>query len=475
MVPVYKLSLTGANAPIIGQGSFGKVYSYGNKVYKKFKLLVDTKNNQDFAIIENNIKEVSLYKLLLNKSTNSFTSSIVLSELSPYLSTSEKITYIAPHVYILMDNYGISLSKLQYTTLSSFKSIFKQIAHTIKCLNISNMSHGDLKPNNILINQTTNKVTIIDYGSVCFFHSRHITNEFQRCTIFYVSPEELLKGNYSLYNDWWSLGVIIFEFYTKKCFIKKLLEHLNVKKDIVNMFMEYSCELKSTASFNPTHFLMSVYSKIKNEYINQLIMDNVHERDVQLILMYLLIINPKQRNTDMVMSLLECEEVCYKEEVNIQSSLEEFKTTSLLSFNTRKFIVESIFSLCINSKKFGRETIGHSIMLFDRFCSRARTPFNPYIYSVISSVFSCILLKAEIFKGSFIISTIKEVYPNINISIDELKDHIINFLSVMDFSLMCLTPDMLYSFEVDYSYLLSLYTRYALVNKQAYEIYKLVK
>jgi len=191
-IPILKLSLpsniisiTGTDKPlryepqIIGKGSFGKVYSISEEeVYKKFKLITSSQN--DFAIIENNIKEFSFYKLLMKKSeNNSFTSSVFIPNIPSCISTPINIRFKNPFMFIDMSNYGIPLSKVEYTNFEDFKYIFKQVIEGIDTLNTSNMSHGDLKPNNILIDDN-NTVTIIDYGSICFFHSKYIKNKYQR-------------------------------------------------------------------------------------------------------------------------------------------------------------------------------------------------------------------------------------------------------------------------------------------------------
>jgi serine/threonine protein kinase len=486
-IPILKLSLpnntvsiTGTNEPLIcnpqliGKGSFGKVYSTGeDEVYKKFKLITSSSN--DFAIIENNIKEFSFYKLLMKKSEeNSFTSSIFLPNVPSCISIPINIRFKNPFMFIDMTNYGKPLSKVEYTTFENFKYIFKQLVEGIQSLNSSNMSHGDLKPNNILID-SDNNVTIIDYGSICFFHSKHFKNKYQRCTIFYVSPEEIITGNYSLYNDWWSLGVIMFEFLTKKCFIKTLLETVKIKESIIQMFLDYSFELKSTEEFNPKKFLINAYLNLTEISIHSLIGDNIKDKELVYILKSLLTIDPQLRvkNKNKVLTFFDYVDITPRT-IEVAGNLKEFSQYDFkhISIKTRNNIVYNTFKICIYYNEFGKEIIGHSIMLFDRFIFRlTSTNKNLYIYNMICIMLSNMLLKGESFKGNAIKKYIKECYE-LNITLNDIEEYVLEIIESLKYSLLCLPPDMLYNFEVDYSKMYNLYCKYPVINSYVYELYK---
>ncbi len=470
-IPILKVSLTGSRVPLIGQGSFGKVYSLDkNTVYKKMRVYVETEN--DFAIIENNIRELAFYKLVTTK--NSFTSSFILENIHSSIPIPNKIVYSTPYVYVNMPNYGNPLSKVQYNK-TSFKYIFKQLVEGIYHLYRNNMTHGDLKPNNILID-SNNNVKIIDYGSVCFFHSKYLKNKYQRCTIFYVSPEELITGNYSHSNDWWSLGVIIYEHCTRKCFIKSILDYYNINKEQTKKFMEYGYDARD--DFDSKEFIITFFQSLENANINRFITDTVKDKELQLYLILLLKVKPEERNFLEIIKLFDCD-IPEIKRVKVVSALSRFDEYDILSLS-RKSRLDAITTICTSSyqvRDFGEEIIGHSIMLFDRFFMRTNDSadiYDPKIITIITLFISSSILKGELFKGSYIQGFLRLIYSK-EYSIQDIKQYIITFFSILDFSLFCMSPDILFNFTRSYDKLIELSFEYPFINDNVYQLYKLLK
>lgn len=470
-IPIFKVSITGSTAPIIGQGSFGKVYALDkDNVYKKIRVLAETEN--DFAIIENNVRELAFYRLIMGK--NTFTNSFILENMPSSIPIPNKIVYIHPYVCINMPNYGTPLSKLTYNK-TTFKHIFKQIIEAIYHLYRNNMSHGDLKPNNILID-SNNNVKLIDYGSVCFFHSKYIKNEYQRCTIFYVSPEELISGKYSKENDWWSLGVIMFEFCTHKCFIKSLLDYYNMNKNDTNKFMDYGYDARD--DFDSKEFIITFFQNLENANINRFITSVVKDKELQLYLILLLKVRPDERNFLEIIKLFECD-IPEIKRIKVVSGLTKFEDYDILSLS-KKSRFNAITAICTTSyqvKEFGEEIIGHSIMLFDRFFMRSIESadiYDPKIYTVISLFISSSILKGELFKGSYIQGILSLIY-NKEYSIEDIKQYLISFFRVLDFSFFCMSPDILFNFTRSYDRLIELSVEYPFINDNIYQLYKLLK
>ncbi len=473
-IPILKVSLTGPGANLLGQGTFGKVYSVDDTtVYKRIKVIAE--NEDEFSIIENNIRELSFYKLLMDKSTESFTSSIILPELPSCIPIPSKISFIEPYSYIHMKNYGVPLHNIHYTTRDTFKHIFKQIINGVYALYKSNMSHGDLKPSNILVDKDNN-IKIIDYGSVCFYHSRYLKNPYQRCTIFYVSPEELIFEKHSITNDWWSLGVIMYEFCTRKCFISALFDYLKINKTNTETFLEYAYTRNTDLFDKAKDFIVTFYSTIKTANINNFILHTIKDKEIQLYLIYLLKVDPDERNIQEIVKLFECN-VPKTKEVKVVSSLIPYNEVNLINLNlkARAECIETIFSVAYQIKDFGEETIGHSLMLFDRFIIRTKGEIDdPKLYAIISMFISSSIMKGELVRGTYI-KKILQIKYNKEYFLEDIRMAILNFMEYLDFKLFNFSPDILYNFTKPYEKLLELSIRYPFINDNAYELFKLLK
>jgi serine/threonine protein kinase len=231
----------------IGKGSYGTVFGNQNIVFKLINLIA-IDNDNHFAFIDNNIRELVFYKTIYYKNiikdpNKNYTYSLIPDKKPHSISYHEHILLSKDNhtSKLIMKNLGIPLNKLSINpdTISSSKlklSILKidflnvlihQIGNALLYLHSSNFSHGDLKPNNILCNFDNYKLNfhLIDFGSICFNHSTKKHYKFHRTTILYCSPEECsLDHSYYKENDIWSFGCIIYELYTGTSFIKDLLK-----------------------------------------------------------------------------------------------------------------------------------------------------------------------------------------------------------------------------------------------------------
>ncbi|XP_063305373.1 dual specificity protein kinase CLK3 isoform X1 [Pelobates fuscus] len=104
-----------------------------------------------------------------------------------------------------------------------------QLCHSLKFLHDNQLTHTDLKPENILfVNSDFNtsynegkkceekfvknsSIRVVDFGSATFDHEYHTTIVATR---HYRPPEVILELGWSQPCDVWSLGCILFEYYT---------------------------------------------------------------------------------------------------------------------------------------------------------------------------------------------------------------------------------------------------------------------
>ena len=101
------------------------------------------------------------------------------------------------------------------------KEILLQLNNVFKKMNDNNIAHRDIKLNNILIKylneeKTKFKVLLSDYGKSNQLES--MTGKFHTNTgtKIFMAPEILRGEEYNNKCDLWSLGVNIYQLYTKK-------------------------------------------------------------------------------------------------------------------------------------------------------------------------------------------------------------------------------------------------------------------
>lgn len=88
---------------------------------------------------------------------------------------------------------------------------FLQILNGVRYLHHNNVAHLDLKPDNICIDNQQCK--IIDFGNATYLFAK---NQFGIGTVTHRAPESYFyKENDFTKMDIWSLGIIIFEIYSK--------------------------------------------------------------------------------------------------------------------------------------------------------------------------------------------------------------------------------------------------------------------
>ena len=115
------------------------------------------------------------------------------------------------------------------------KSILLQLNNVFKRMNYYNISHRDIKLNNILVKylndeKTAYKVLLSDYGISNQLYS--LTQKFttHAGTQLIMAPEILNDEEYSNKCDLWSLGVIIYQLYTKTLPYKGTVEKAILKQ-----------------------------------------------------------------------------------------------------------------------------------------------------------------------------------------------------------------------------------------------------
>ncbi|OHE98200.1 hypothetical protein CORC01_06568 [Colletotrichum orchidophilum] len=109
------------------------------------------------------------------------------------------------------NNVGINLG----ATRAYAHQIFIGLAHMRKC----SVIHADLKPDNILVNESRNILKICDLGTgIDKSDAATVHNEITPYLVsrFYRAPEIILGMPYDYSIDMWSIGATLYELYTGK-------------------------------------------------------------------------------------------------------------------------------------------------------------------------------------------------------------------------------------------------------------------
>ena len=170
------------------------------KVCKEFKTTIDIHNPCFTEIIfflktnpHKNIIEVHEIKFDFNK---------------PILY---KNTHL-PSISIFMEYIEHDLFEYHTTNHISYeakKNIGYDIVEAVEYLHSNNIVHGDLKLENMMIDKK-NTVKLIDFEASVYTNSCTLDLSLLKSTMDYLSPEKYLYQNIGLYNDIWSLGLVLY-------------------------------------------------------------------------------------------------------------------------------------------------------------------------------------------------------------------------------------------------------------------------
>jgi len=200
----------------IGSGTYGEIYICRKdnaycvmKVINKYKLIGYGARNKTYLNKheQNSIKwqlnERNLLKLLDNKYivkyNDSFQTENDLHLILEYIPGGDLFT--------LLCNKSAKSEILGENVCKYYAyDIFKGLSY----LHNHNITHGDLKLENILIN-LDGHLKLCDFG---FAHKSDEIDLTLRGTIDYMAPEQLLESKYSNKVDIWSFGIILYELCT---------------------------------------------------------------------------------------------------------------------------------------------------------------------------------------------------------------------------------------------------------------------
>ncbi|GFZ93798.1 hypothetical protein GCM10008018_45290 [Paenibacillus marchantiophytorum] len=99
-------------------------------------------------------------------------------------------------------------------TFKTVYEIFEHVLNGLECMHSKKIAHGDLKPDNILINATDVKIT--DFGTSKLIEDYFVKTIDGAGTYAYIAPEVINSQKRYLNSDIYSLGAILYQFLTGK-------------------------------------------------------------------------------------------------------------------------------------------------------------------------------------------------------------------------------------------------------------------
>ncbi|KAI1828542.1 kinase-like protein [Xylaria intraflava] len=146
------------------------------------------------------------------------------------------------------NNIGINLS----ATRAYAHQIFVALAHLRKC----SIIHADLKPDNILVNETRNILKICDLGTAIDRSdaaTAHTEITPYLVSRFYRAPEIILGMPYDYAIDMWSIGCTLYELYTGKILFAGDSNN-QMLKAIMEIRGKFSAKLYKRGEMSHLHF-----------------------------------------------------------------------------------------------------------------------------------------------------------------------------------------------------------------------------
>lgn len=172
-----------------------------NENYTYYKLEI---NNNCYFVKQLKRKNSILIKMLQNEVDN-------LNKLKG-LNVPTIIYYNVEEGYIIYKYIqGDNLQKINLSNIKEITNIVFKILDGISLIHMQGIIHCDIKKSNIILSD--DKVYIIDFGISC----TNEKNEFSGYgSISYCSPEQIKRKKITIQSDIYSLGVLMYELYTRK-------------------------------------------------------------------------------------------------------------------------------------------------------------------------------------------------------------------------------------------------------------------
>src|SRR6195952_5300419 len=162
------------------------------------------------------------------------------------------------HLCMVFENLSINLREVLKKfgrdvgiNLKAVRSYAQQMFLGLSLLKKCNILHADIKPDNVLVNDTRNLLKICDLGSAGDASENDITPYL--VSRFYRAPEIMLGMSYDFGIDIWSIGCTLFELYTGKILFTGRNNN-QMLKSMMECRGKFSLKMLKKAEYAGLHF-----------------------------------------------------------------------------------------------------------------------------------------------------------------------------------------------------------------------------
>ena len=162
------------------------------------------------------------------------------------------------HLCMVFENLSINLREVLKKfgrdvgiNLKAVREYARQMFLGLSLLRKCNVLHADLKPDNVLVNESRSYLKICDLGSASDASENEITQYL--VSRFYRAPEIILGLRYDFAIDMWSIGCTLFELYTGKILFTGRSNN-QMLRAIMECRGKFSHKLLRKAQFAGLHF-----------------------------------------------------------------------------------------------------------------------------------------------------------------------------------------------------------------------------
>ena len=162
------------------------------------------------------------------------------------------------HLCMVFENLSINLREVLKKfgrdvgiNLRAVRAYAQQMFLGLSLLRKCNILHADLKPDNVLVNESRNFLKICDLGSASDASENEITPYL--VSRFYRAPEVILGLPYDFAIDMWSIGCTLFELFTGKILFTGRNNN-QMLRSIMECRGKFSHKVLRKAQFAPLHF-----------------------------------------------------------------------------------------------------------------------------------------------------------------------------------------------------------------------------